>query len=121
MNQPHRLVKPVGAPSKVRLAAAISAILTSAAPLLASVASAADVGDVSDIGEIVVTATRRSESVSDVPYNISAVTGADIVNSGVTDLVDLARVVPAWSRRISGRGRATPMGPSRYAGSMRAA
>ena len=29
MNQPHRLVKPVGAPSKVRLAAAISAILTS--------------------------------------------------------------------------------------------
>ena len=94
MNQPHRLVKPVGAPSKVRLAAAISAILTSAAPLLASVASAADVADVSDIGEIVVTATRRSESVSDVPYNISAVTGADIVNSGVTDLVDLAHMVP---------------------------
>jgi outer membrane receptor protein involved in Fe transport len=97
MNQPHRLVKPVAAHAKVRLAAAISAILTSATPLLASVASAADAADAADVGDlgaIVVTATRRSESVSDVPYNISAVSSADIVNSGVTDLVDLAHMVP---------------------------
>jgi outer membrane receptor protein involved in Fe transport len=88
MNQQQRLGEPVTAYSKARLAAAISAILTTASPMLASTACA------DDIGEIIVTATRRSESVSDVPYNISAVSGADIVNSGVTDLVELAHMVP---------------------------
>jgi outer membrane receptor protein involved in Fe transport len=47
-----------------------------------------------DIDEIVVTATRRSQSVSDIPYNISAVGAADIANSGVTDLQGLTRMIP---------------------------
>ncbi|MGH7594186.1 MAG: TonB-dependent receptor plug domain-containing protein, partial [Gemmatimonadales bacterium] len=47
-----------------------------------------------DIDEIVVTATRRSQSVSDIPYNISAVSAADIANSGVTDLQGLTRMIP---------------------------
>ena len=72
MKNPHRFYRPTVAHSKVRLAAAISAILTAAAQL-PTPAVAAD-----DIGEIIVTATRRSESISDIPYNISAVGSADI-------------------------------------------
>jgi iron complex outermembrane receptor protein len=71
----------------VRLAAAVAAILA-AAQLPAPWATAAD------IDEIVVTATRRSESVADIPYNISAVSGADIVNSGVTNLTELTHMIP---------------------------
>ena len=46
------------------------------------------------IEEITVTATRRSISVQDVPYNISAVTSSTIENTGVSDLNDLVRLVP---------------------------
>jgi iron complex outermembrane receptor protein len=71
-----------------RLAQCISAILAAAAPLCALPVNAAD------IDEIVVTATRRSVSVSDIPYNISAVGAADLANSGVTDLQGLTRMIP---------------------------
>jgi len=44
--------------------------------------------------EIVVTATRRSESVLDVPYNISVLSGADLKNAGVLDFSDLMNAIP---------------------------
>jgi iron complex outermembrane receptor protein len=44
--------------------------------------------------EVIVTAQRRSQSVQDVPYNISAVDGAQIAQSGAVSLNDLTRVVP---------------------------
>jgi outer membrane receptor protein involved in Fe transport len=88
MDNQYRPDELVVARGKVRLAAAISAILTGMSQLWAPAASA------DDIGEIIVTATRRSESVSDIPYNISAIGSGDIVDSGVTDLVDLAHMVP---------------------------
>jgi len=44
--------------------------------------------------EIVVTATRRSESVQDVPYNISVLGGGDVDRLGLRDIGDLARVTP---------------------------
>jgi outer membrane receptor protein involved in Fe transport len=66
----------------------VSAILAAAAQLHA-VPVVAD-----DMEEIVVTATRRSQTVSDIPYNISAVGAADIANSGVTDLEGLTHMVP---------------------------
>ena len=71
------------------LATAISAILAAGAQIQPLPAAAAE-----EIEEIVVTATRRSVSISDIPYNISAISGADIANSGITDLVDLTRMVP---------------------------
>jgi iron complex outermembrane recepter protein len=69
------------------LAAAVSAVLatTQFLPLPA----AAD-----DMDEIVVTATRRSEAVSDIPYNISAIGAGDIAAAGVTDLQSLTHMVP---------------------------
>ena len=44
--------------------------------------------------EIVVTATRRSESVQDVPYNISAITSASLQSKRAFGLGDLSRIVP---------------------------
>lgn len=47
--------------------------------------------------EIVVTATRRAESVYKVPYNISAVSGDQLVDAGATSLADLTRLAPGIS------------------------
>lgn len=46
---------------------------------------------------ITVTATRRAESIQDVPYNISAVTADQLAQSGVSDTFNLARLVPGLS------------------------
>jgi len=44
--------------------------------------------------EITVTATRREQSITDVPYNISAVSGETIANAGITNMADLMKQVP---------------------------
>jgi iron complex outermembrane receptor protein len=46
------------------------------------------------LGDIVVTATRRATNVQDVPIAITAVGGEQLANQGITDGVQLARVVP---------------------------
>lgn len=43
--------------------------------------------------EIVVTATRRSESAQSIPASITAITGAQLEQAGVADKVDLAHTV----------------------------
>ena len=44
--------------------------------------------------EIVVTATRRAESIQDIPLNISAIGGAQIDKQGFGDLSELMAFVP---------------------------
>jgi iron complex outermembrane recepter protein len=44
--------------------------------------------------EIIVTAARREQSILDVPYNISAVSGAEIAAAHVTDSAELMRAIP---------------------------
>ena len=44
--------------------------------------------------EVVVTATRRAESVQDIPYNISAVSGDSLQDVGVSNVTDLVRMIP---------------------------
>jgi outer membrane receptor protein involved in Fe transport len=46
------------------------------------------------VEEIVVTATRRAESVQDIPVNISAVGGTQIEQQGFDDLSEMASYVP---------------------------
>jgi len=60
-----------------------------------SVSRADDAGPA--IQEVVVTATRRSESVLDVPYNIQAFSADDLTKSGVVSVEDLVRVAPGLS------------------------
>ena len=52
--------------------------------------------------EIIVTATRRSESIQDIPVNISAVGGAQIEQQGFGDISELAAFVPGLN--ISDQG-----------------
>ncbi|WP_339671859.1 TonB-dependent receptor [Dasania marina] len=48
----------------------------------------------SQLEEVYVTASKRTESVQDIPYNISAITGSDLEAKGITDLTKLARTIP---------------------------
>lgn len=43
---------------------------------------------------ITVTASKRSETVQNIPYNITAETGETLENLGIVDLTKLARIVP---------------------------
>src|SRR6187200_1739460 len=48
-----------------------------------------------DTSDIVVTATRRNEALSDVPLAVSAVTAETLENSGATDIRQLTQVSPS--------------------------
>jgi iron complex outermembrane recepter protein len=55
-------------------------------------------GDVaSTVQEIIVTASRRSTTVEDIPYNISAISGDDLNRAGVTDFAELAEQVAGFN------------------------
>jgi iron complex outermembrane receptor protein len=56
------------------------------------------------IGDIVVTAQKRSERINDVLLSISAATGAELANAGVTDTSQLVKVVPGFTYQLSTYG-----------------
>ncbi|HEV2600172.1 TonB-dependent receptor [Sphingopyxis sp.] len=70
---------------------ALSAAILSA-PAMAQEAPA---GAETDDGTIIVTATRRSEALSDVPIAVSAVTGDTLEKTGATDVRALGQVAPS--------------------------
>lgn len=55
--------------------------------------------------EVVVTATKRSASVQDVPMSISAISGSKLESIGIQDFDDLVASVPSLSLKSSGPGR----------------
>ena len=57
-----------------------------------------------DGGEIVVTATRKSETLSKVAVSVQAFTQADLVKQGLRSVEDLARMTPGVSLRRGGLG-----------------
>lgn len=74
-----------------------AALLCSSAliPFTAMTANAQDTqSDARISDEIIVTATRRETSVTDVPYNISAVSGLDIEQAQIFDDAELLRSIP---------------------------
>ena len=64
----------------------LAALLTSTALTTPTFAQPSD--------EVVVTATKRSQAVTDVPYNISAISGDVLAREGITDIATLARRIP---------------------------
>ena len=62
----------------------------------------------SAIEEITVTASRREQSILDVPYNITAVSGQELESRGVTDVREMIRMVPGLNTFDDGaRGSGT--------------
>ena len=55
------------------------------------------VTDATAVDEIIVTAEKRSERQRDVPMSISAVTGSQLQDQGVTSPADLAKIVPGFT------------------------
>ena len=68
-----------------------ASLLTLPAGLTAGFSTAAHAQSFDD--EIIVTATRRSESVQDIPINISAVGGEQIEKQGFGDLSELSAIL----------------------------
>jgi outer membrane receptor protein involved in Fe transport len=79
---------------KKPLALAIGGILAGTSPLAA--AQTADTGG-GVIEEIVVTATRREQSILDIPYNITAISGDAIEDAKIVDNMELMREVAGAS------------------------
>jgi iron complex outermembrane receptor protein len=70
-------------------AKAISPVMAQSAPGLSNGGN--------ELQEVVVTARRREENILDVPYNISAVSGATIEQDHVLDAAELMRSIPGVS------------------------
>ncbi len=109
MNRGHR-----GIPSGLRLAAAIAAVL-SCTQLHAQAASQPSTPDaqtrqskpsarVTTLGTIIVTATRRTETLQKVPMPISVMTYHDIQREHLQDFMDYAAAVPGLNVVSSGPG-----------------
>jgi iron complex outermembrane recepter protein len=82
---------------RLMLTAAVCAL---AAPALAQEAPAPQAAqdaqtDEGNVGDIVVTATRRSEALSDIPLAVSAVTAQSLANSGASDIRALNQLSPS--------------------------
>ena len=60
--------------------------------------------DTGQLEEIVVTAEKREATIATTSISITAVSGADIVDRGFTDLASLMQTVPGVSIRTSGPG-----------------
>ncbi|MGL5840190.1 MAG: TonB-dependent receptor [Sphingorhabdus sp.] len=79
---------------------------TSLAALSAQASFAQDAAEEEIQGnEIVVTATKRSESIQDVPFSINAQTAAQIEKSGATSIEDIARNVAGLTVQNLGPGQ----------------
>lgn len=81
------------------LAAAISSITVG---LGAQAAVAEESGTV--IEEILVTANRRAQDVTEIPYNITAVSGDQMARTRVSSLEELARQIPNLSLNSTSNG-----------------
>jgi iron complex outermembrane recepter protein len=87
-------VKSIFKISMLTSAAAISAVMF-ATPALAQQAEAQDAEATEDSSEIIVTASKREQTLQDVPISVSVTDAKTIEQSSVSDLIDLQSLVPS--------------------------
>jgi iron complex outermembrane receptor protein len=82
---------------KFELLAATAFTLFLATPAMAqnTPATATDTQEATDSDEIVVTATKREQTLQDVPISVSVTSAETIEQAQITDLIDLQTVVPS--------------------------
>ena len=78
-------------------AVALPAISIAADQAAAPAATSPSANEGSTVSEIVVTALKRSESIQQVPASISALTGANLVQRGISDINELQFAVPSMT------------------------
>jgi iron complex outermembrane receptor protein len=61
--------------------------------------------DQDTLEEIIVTATKRAESIHDIPISVTAFTGKELSDMGADNFVDYARDVPSLTFAERGNGR----------------
>src|SRR5579863_5465224 len=90
-----------------KLSYAIAAILSGSAGGLAHAATATDTADTSTdiIQEIIVTATRRTESIQDVPISIQAFTAQTLQQLDISTLDDYIKYLPNVTTASNGPGQ----------------
>lgn len=71
---------------------AVAAALTPVSTALAQASTDTSIND-----EIIVTATKRGESVNDVPMSITAASGDDLAAAGIKSADDLGKIVPGFT------------------------
>nr|WP_136250523.1 TonB-dependent receptor [Ningiella ruwaisensis] len=86
---------------KTFLCASIASLLAS--PVYAQQTAQND--DDSEVEKIIVTATKRSQAIEDVPFSINAQTQRDLERSGANTLEDVARTVASVSIQNLGPGQ----------------
>ena len=90
-----------------------SAIALAVSSILAGGATVARADSANGLEEIVVTATRRAQTVQEIPFNISAVSGETLAKSNIIDSVDALRTlagVSMFDRGYRNAGMAPGMG-----------
>jgi iron complex outermembrane recepter protein len=92
----------LGPPSSYGLAVAVIAAMIGGH---AMAQEAKPQAEPTELQEIVVTATKRESTVHDTAVSISAITGQDIAERGVTNLDTLAQSVPGLGLKSSGPGQ----------------
>jgi iron complex outermembrane receptor protein len=91
--------------SNPKLSYAIAAILSGSPLGFSYAATATDATDTDAIQEITVTATRRNETIENVPITIQAVTGEQLKQLNVTTFDDLIRYTPNVTFSGNGPGQ----------------
>src|SRR5579863_10255565 len=86
----------VAAAAKLSLAVAfcITTATAAGAAVAADATAANESADTGSLAEVVVTATRREESISRVPISLSVLTQESMDVKGVKDITDVARLTP---------------------------
>jgi len=88
------------------LSAAIAASLLASGQVAIAQEQAGEAEDGMLLEEVIVTATRRAQTVQDIPFNISAITGSYIEEAGLLDATELMREVPGVTMADGGARQA---------------
>ncbi len=79
---------------KTAMSVGVSLALSAAVPTMAQTDSISSPGEQTALEEVLVTATKRSASVQDIPLSVTAITGNELTELQITSLLDLDKSVP---------------------------